>query len=65
MIRAAVVWTGWPTGASNPASSRMTRTNAHSLSFRNPDHSFDADRIEAQCPGFLNAPAGTDDGRPG
>eukprot|EP00969_Alexandrium_andersonii_P231556 10225704-Alexandrium_andersonii.AAC.1 len=55
MIRAAVAWIGWPAQAANPANSLMTRTNAFSLSFRNPDHSFDADRIEAQCPGFLDA----------
>eukprot|EP00969_Alexandrium_andersonii_P079638 3511259-Alexandrium_andersonii.AAC.1 len=55
MIRAAVVWVGWPAQASNPASSLMTRCNAFSLSFRSRDHSFDADRIESQRPGFLAA----------
>eukprot|EP00969_Alexandrium_andersonii_P369994 15476322-Alexandrium_andersonii.AAC.2 len=53
MIRAAVVWRGWPTGAINPASSLMTRASAYSLSFRGRGRAFDADRIEAQCPGFL------------
>eukprot|EP00969_Alexandrium_andersonii_P223239 9859780-Alexandrium_andersonii.AAC.1 len=33
----------------------MTRCNAFNLSLRSPDHSFDADRIDQQCLGFLAA----------
>eukprot|EP00969_Alexandrium_andersonii_P230175 10165352-Alexandrium_andersonii.AAC.1 len=33
----------------------MTRCNAFNLSSRNPDHCFNADRVDQQCPGFLAA----------
>eukprot|EP00969_Alexandrium_andersonii_P044443 1950500-Alexandrium_andersonii.AAC.1 len=33
----------------------MTRCDAFSLSFHSPGRSFDADRIDQQCPGFLAA----------
>eukprot|EP00969_Alexandrium_andersonii_P272214 12031332-Alexandrium_andersonii.AAC.1 len=31
----------------------MTRCNAFNLSFRDPDHCFNEDRVNEQCPGFL------------
>eukprot|EP00969_Alexandrium_andersonii_P063000 2774955-Alexandrium_andersonii.AAC.1 len=33
----------------------MVRCNAFNLSFRDPDHRFNADRVDEQCPGFLAA----------
>eukprot|EP00969_Alexandrium_andersonii_P299987 13261613-Alexandrium_andersonii.AAC.1 len=37
------------------ASSLMTRCNAFNLSFRDPDHRFNEDRVKEQRPGFLVA----------
>ena len=53
MIRAAVVWRGWPRTERNPSAKLMNRTNSYRDSFYGPSGAFDPDRIEARCPGFL------------
>eukprot|EP00969_Alexandrium_andersonii_P159841 7063149-Alexandrium_andersonii.AAC.1 len=45
LIRAAIIFMGWPHSSRNLASSLVARCSAYDLSFRGPDHSFNEQRV--------------------